>query len=103
MLADTGASITLISERMATILELKITSLRITIGLYTANKSKLEVLGGTEFTLIIGTQVIIVKALVARNLAHDLILGTDFLRKNKCCVLPCTLSRIFFLTLTFDR
>ena len=86
VLADSGASITLISERMALILELQMEPLRTAISLNTANKSKLEILGSTQITLTIGTQVKVVRTVIARNLAHDMILGTDFLRKHKCCI-----------------
>ena len=60
--------------------------LKVAISLNTANKSKLEILGTSQITFTIGTQVKVARVVVARNLAHDMILGTDFLRKHKCCI-----------------
>jgi hypothetical protein len=74
------------SERMAIILELQVEQLKVAISLNTANKSKLEILGTAQITFTIGTQVKVAKVVVARNLAHDMILGTDYLRKHKCCI-----------------
>jgi hypothetical protein len=63
---------------MAIILELQVEQLKVAFSLNTANKSKLEILGTTQITFTIGTQVKVARMVVARNLAHDMILGTDF-------------------------
>ena len=80
-LLDSGAEITVINESFAKKLKLK-TTLNPGVNLIGANNKPLEATGCTILEFEIGQIKLRQKAVVVKNLSTNLLLGTDWLKKN---------------------
>ena len=82
-LLDTGSSVTLINKTTYDNLKYKEPIKKYDFPLTAANGSKIKVYGVTEIKMKIGKEPLKYKFLVASNLSRSIILGRDFIYKNK--------------------
>ena len=88
-LIDTGAHITIINYDTAmSIRGLNITQCRSNISLRAANGSHMHIVGETSFPLACADSdtILRIKALVIKELSHELIIGIDTLSTNKAII-----------------
>ncbi|RNA14762.1 Gap-Pol poly [Brachionus plicatilis] len=88
ILIDSGAQTSFISEKYAQLGKFKRTKIKKRKYWITANGSQLEVSGQTSMNIMIGNTRIIGTFIISRKLAHDLIIGVDFLKPNNCICPP---------------
>ena len=82
-LIDTGACVTIASEEFAKRIIQDLIPLEKGRHWRAANGGEIEVLGETTVNLELGSKAFDVSLVVARNLSHSLIIGTDVIRENK--------------------
>jgi len=90
VLADSGATKSLVSERFANDLELNITPVKDGKTFRSAGNNVLQVIGETKMGFRIGKLALRERFYVTRNLTQDVILGGDFFWKHKVDLLFST-------------
>ena len=85
IMLDTGSTVSVISEKMWRKSGTIGGDLRPVCGsLTTANGSAITILGETDMCIRIGDSDVNFPMIVAHNISHDSLIGTDFFRKYRC-------------------
>ena len=88
ILLDTGSTVSVISEAMWKKSGTTGVNLQPVSGtLTTASGSPITILGQTTMRIRIGNADVTFPMIVASNISHDCLLGSDFLRTNICCIM----------------
>ena len=93
-LIDTGAYTSFISHEYWKKRKFSNTKLTTRKNWVTANGTPIEVAGQTQLQIEIGSKILIANFVIAKDLAHKIIIGVDILKPNGC-VLDFNVNKLY--------